>query len=239
MANVMFMPQVLKDAPHVFGVFSDWTEDQADTQFVDTVTDSGTVLMGDAVGGQVVLTPSDCTVGDNDEAYLACPNEIFKVAAGKPLYGECRMKFSEVAGGVLNFAFAFQNAVGANSIIDTAGGLKVSGDTLGIYKAETTALKCVSVVNGGTATVSTSTFIPTAGTFYTFGIEVVELNSTQGSVVFTVDGVRLKDSNLLDIVHTITYASSTEMQVFIGLKLGAITNNDTLTSDYLGAFQQR
>ncbi len=238
MANVMFMPQVLKEAPHVFGVFTDFCEDQADTQFVDTVTDSGTVLYGDAVGGQAVLTPSDCTVGDNDEVYLACPNEIFLLAAGKPLYAESRFKFSEVASGVLNFAFFLQNAVGANSIIDTAGGMKVSGDCLAIYKAETTFLKCVASVNG-TSTVSTSTFAPTAGTFYTYGIEVVELSTTQASVVFTVDGVRLKDSNLLDIVHTIAYASATEMQVALGLKLGAATNNDTLTADYLGAWQQR
>lgn len=240
MANVLYMPAAMKDLKHVFEVSNDFAGNQVDTDWVDTVTDSGTVSFDDLIGGQAVLTPSDCTIADNDEAYLATPNEIFKLTAGLPMYFEARIKYAETVASTQNIAFGIQNAVGANSIIDTAGGLKVSGDTIAIYKAETANLKCVSVSNGGTATVSTSSFTPTAGTFYTYSIEVMDYTSTLAKVAFSIDGVRLKDSTTgLDIVHTVAYASSTECQLFVGVKLGAGTNNDTMTVDYIYGCQAR
>lgn len=240
MGKALLIPAALNELPHVFQVYSDFTEDQTDLFWIDTVTNSGSVAMGDAVGGQAVLTPSDCSVVDNDEVYLACPNEIFLVANGKPLYGEARIKFSEVSATKLNYAFMFQNAVAADSILDDGAGLKVTGSTLGIYKVDGEAvLRVVSSING-TATVTVTTFTPTAGTYYTYGIEVQDgPTSTVARVIFTVNGQRLKDSNGIDIVHEIAYASATEMQVAIGGKLGASTNNDTVTADYIFACQQR
>lgn len=241
MANLMRMPVAMRELD-VYGKFTDFIEDQADTEWVDTVTDTGTVLFGDAAGGEAVLTPSDCTVGDNDEVYLASPNEVFKLAAGKPMFGTARLKFSEVTANKFNYGMFFQNAVGANSIVDNGAGLKVSGDCLGIYKIDGSdgKLRCVSVVNGATAIVSTSGFSPVAGTYYVFGIEVVDLSPTQVQIIFTVDGVTLKDDTTgLPIVHTWAFASSTEMQFAIGGKLGAATNNDKVTADYMGAWQAR
>lgn len=235
----MYMPSALQQAPHIYGVFTDFTEDQTDLFWIDTVTDSGTVAMGDAVGGTAVFTPSDCSIADNDEAYIRCANEIFKVASQKPLYGECRLQFAETVASTQNIAFMFQNAIGADSIIDTAGGLKVSGDTLGIYKAETGFWKCVSVVAGGTATVSTSTTPASAATWYVLGIEVIHQDSLGAIVAFKVDGASLYDSNGNVIVHRIAYASATEMNVGCGVKLGAGTNNDTMTVDYIGGWQAR
>ena len=50
----------------------------ADT-WTTTASDSGTVAASDAVGGIVVLSPSDGSVANNDEVYLATTQEIFKV----------------------------------------------------------------------------------------------------------------------------------------------------------------
>lgn len=223
-----------------FVVFDDFIQDQADTVFKDTVTDTGTVLMGDAAGGIAALTPSDGTVADNDEVYLASPNEVFKLASEKPIYGKCRLQFTETTAGVYNAAFGFQNAVGANSIIDDGAGLKVSGDCVAIYKVDGgTVWKAVSVSNGGTATVSTSTTTAGGASYQVLEIFIEHYTTLLAEVTFKVDGVYLKDSNGIVIRHTVAYASSTEMSVWAGAKLGAATNNDVLNLDYIYAHQLR
>jgi hypothetical protein len=223
----------------VVKVFDDFVGDQSDITFVDTITDSGTVLMGDDVNGVATLTPSDGTVADNDEAYLASANELFKFGTNRQIYGRAKLRFTEVTATIANVAFGFQNAVGANSIVDDGGGLKVSGSTLGIYKIDGSAVwKCVSSCNG-TSTVSTSTKAATAATDYVLEIEVNDWDGVSMQVSFKVDGEYLKDSLGQLIRHTVAIASATEMQVFVGIKLGAITNNDTLLADYVYASQTR
>ena len=71
-----------------FHVFNDFITDQADTDWVDTITDTGTVAIGDEVGGVVTLTPSDATVADNDEAVegpefmIGATSEPFRACKG-------------------------------------------------------------------------------------------------------------------------------------------------------------
>lgn len=238
MANILRFPQALLQIDQ-YGTFSDFVDDQSDLFFIDTITDSGSAAVGDGVKGIMVLTPSDGTVADNDEVYLRSANEIFKVADGKPMYGVCYLQFTETAAGVYNAAFGWQNAVGADSIIDDGGGLKVTGDTIAIYKVDGgTVWRCVSCVNG-TATVSTSTTSAGGASYQKLEIEVVDFTSTKAKVIFMVDGLRLKDTDDREIIHTIAYASATEMNLFAGAKLGAITNNDVLNLDYLGGWQLR
>lgn len=222
-----------------FYVFNDFEKDQSDIEAVDTVTDSGTVAIGDEVTGVALLTPSDGSVADNDEAYLATPNEVFKVANGKPLYGRFRGQFTEVAAGAANAAFGFQNAVGADSIVDNGAGLKVSGSTFAVYKVDGEQVwRCVSSVNG-TAVVTQSTKAAVAATQYVVEVETVDHDSVSGYAVFRVDGEYLKDTNGNNIRHKFLYASATEMQMFAGIKLGAATNNDTLKLDYWYGAQKR
>lgn len=238
MANLARLPQALREVD-TFSVFTDFTEDQTDLLWIDTVTDSGSVAMGDAVGGQAVLTPSDCSVSDNDEAYIRSANEIFLLAAGKPMYAECRLKYAETVASTQNIGFFFQNAIGADSIIDTAGGLKVSGSTLGIYKAETAVWKVVSA-NNGTSTVNTTSFTAAANTWYTLAIDVQDRDSLNCVVTYYINGLRLRDSTTgAPIEHVVAYASATEMNLGAGVKLGAATNNDALTIDYIGGCQAR
>jgi hypothetical protein len=218
------------DTMHVFDHF---TSDQSDLYGIDTVTDSGTVAIGDDVGGVVTLTPSDGTVADNDEAYLATPNELFKFGTNRAIYGTARVKFTEVTATIANVAFGFQNAVGANSLVDDGAGPKTSGSTLAIFKVDGGAVwKCASACNG-TATTSTSTAAATAATWYVLEIICEDWDGVSMKVTFKVDGQYLKDSTTSEIIrHTVAIASATEMQMFAGIKLGAITNNDTLLVDY-------
>lgn len=215
-------------------IFDHFWADQVDTTFVDTITDTGTVLMGDAAGGTVVLTPSDGTVADNDEAYIATPNEVFLLASGKPLYGRARVKVAETTADKANVAFGFQNAVGANSLIDDGGGPKVSADCLAIYKKDGGGAfwYCTAYCNGtGTATKTKAAFV--TATWYDLEIFATDNGDGTFAVTYKVDGAYLRDytTNVV-ISHSVTVASATEMQMWLGIKLGAGTNNDTLTCDY-------
>jgi hypothetical protein len=239
MANILKKPVELINIEQQFGVFDEFTNDQSDIAWVDTVTDTGTVLIGDEVNGVATLTPSDGTVTDNDEVYLATPNEVFIFAADKAIYGIARVRFVETASGVFNAFVGFANAIGANTLVDDGGGMRASGCIAAIYKVDgETVWRCVSR-NGSTVTVTQSTTTAGGSAYQILEIEVVPFTSTQLKVIFSVDGTVLKDSQGREIVHTIPVAAATEMQFGLGAKLGAITNNDVLKVDYAGAWQNR
>jgi hypothetical protein len=214
-------------------VFDHFDKGQVDTTATKTTTDSGTVVTGNAAGGQIVLTPSDGTVADNDEAYLATPNAVFLLAAGNDLYGRARVKFSEVAANRVNVAFGFQNSVGANSLIDDGGGPKVSGDTLAIFKEDSGGMfwYCCAYCNG-TGTTTKTNYAISPATWYT--LEIFAQDNGDGTFVVTykVNGAYLRDTNNNIIRHSVTVASATAMAMWLGVKLGAATNNDTLTCDH-------
>lgn len=195
--------------------------------------------MGDDVNGIATLTPSDVTVADNDEAYLATPNANFKYGTNRCIYGRFKLQYTEVTATIANVAVGFQNAVGANSIIDDGGGVKVSGSTLAIYKVDSSAVwKCVSACNG-VSTVSTSTAAAVAATDYVLEIEATDWDGVSMQVSFKVNAEYLKDSTGQIIRHTVPIASAAAMQMFAGIKLGAITNNDTLLLDRWTGLQTR
>lgn len=219
--------------------FDDGIMDQTDALGIDTITDSGTVAMGDTRKGIIVLTPSDGSVADNDEAYYASPNEVFLCAANKPIYGCCYLQFSEANTDDANVAFGFQNAVGANSIVDDGAGVKVSGSTLAIYKVDGgTVWKCASSCNG-TSTVSTSTTTAGGTAYQKLEIFCDDYDGTYMKVTFKVDGRYLVDSTTGAVItHTVAIASATEMQCWCGVKNG-FTNLETLHVDYIYGQQQR
>lgn len=239
MANLTRFTATMRELDTV-EVFDDFLNDQADTVFVDTITDSGTALVGDEVNGVMTLTPSDGTVADNDEVYIASANELFLYGTNREIYGRCKLKFTETTATVYNAGFGFMNAVGANTLVDDGGGPKVSGSTLAIYKVDGGAVwKCASACNG-TSTVSTSTAGAVTATDYVLEIWAKDWDGVSMQVSFAVNGSVLKDSTTgLPIRHTVAIASATEMQVWAGAKLGAATNNDTTKVDYILAHQTR
>lgn len=223
----------------VFQVWNDFEEDQSDIRAVDTITDTGTVAIGDAANGVAVLTPSDGTVADNDEAYLATPNELFQFGTNRQIYGRFKFQYSAVVAADPNWAVGFQNAVGANSIIDDGGGPKVSGDCLVVEKRDgETAFRCTSS-SSGTSTTTLSNKTVAAATDYVVEIICNDLDGVNMQVTYKVDGEYLKDSNNLPIRHTVAISGSELMQLFAGIKLGDSTNNDTLSLDYWFAKQTR
>lgn len=222
-----------------FHVFDDFWMDQTDLTAVDTITDTGTVAIGDEANGVATLTPSDGTVADNDEVYLATPNEVFLLATNRELYGKARLQWAETAAGIYNVAFGFASAVGANLLVDDGGGLRASGCLLAIYKVDGESVwRCVSR-NGSTVTVTQSTKAAVGSTWYVLEVIVKDWDGVSVQVSFKVDGEYLRDSYNQVIRHVVALSGATEMQMFAGAKLGAGTNNDATKLDYWYGAQVR
>lgn len=235
------LQKLLKDVE----IYSDFTTVRNDDEWVDTITDSGTVVVNDGVNGVLTLTPSDCTVADNDEAYIASAKELFLFGTSREIYLRAKLRYTEVTATIASIAFGAQNAVGANSIVDTTGEVKVTGSTLAIYKVDGgDEFKVASACNG-TATTTTTNRAAAAATDYDLVIRCEDIgNGTHMRVTFFVGAwpaapTILKDTNNREIYHEVAIASATEMQLFAGIKLGAITNNDTLLVDWLYGAQTR
>ena len=232
MANVNRQTAPLHDLDTMY-VTSHFTNDVASTEITATTTDAGTVAVNDGLGGIITLTPSDGTVADNDEVYIATANQLFQFAVNRPLFGICRLKFTETTSSVYNAGFGFQNAVGANTLIDDGGGPKVSGSTLAIVKIDnTTVWRCYSACNG-VATVSISTKTAISTDFQVLEIDCIDANdNTNMTVCFYVNDEPLRDSTGARIRHSVPIANSALMSMWAGAKLGAATNNDLLLVDY-------
>lgn len=211
-------------------------------QWITTATDSGTVAASDAVNGIIVLTPSDGTVTNNDEAYLSTNQEVFKFGDGKTLVGECRLQFTEGNTDDVNVFFGFADAIGANTLVDDGAGLKTSFSGAAIYKVDGgTVWKCVSSI-GTTQTISTSTTTSSSSSYQRLKIECLPA-PTGGStmeIAFYVDGKPLIDSTTNKrIKHTVTTTSATEMDVGCGIKNGADTTAEALNVDYISVVANR
>lgn len=224
-----------------FHVYNDFEEDQSDLRAIDTVTDSGSVAVGDAANGIALLTPSDGSVVDNDEVYLATPNELFQFADGRPIYGRFRFAVTEVASGIVNFCVGFQNAVGADSLVDDGAGPKVSGDTLAVGKVDgETVWRVWSASSGATTTTKTNLTVSTGATvFHVVEIHCGDWDGVSCQVSFMVNGEYLRDTSNRIIYHTVAISGSELMQMFAGVKLGANTNNDTMLLDFWYGAQRR
>lgn len=242
MANLARFVSALWDLD-TFYVFDDFWMDQTDLTAVDTITDTGTALMGDEANGVATLTPSDGSVADNDEVYLATPNESFLFAANRELYFKARVQFAETTAGVYNVAFGAANAPAANLLIDTGGGLRASGSLVSIYKVTTESVWRCTARSNSVVTITQSAGVGSAAvaaTWYVLEITVKDVgDGVNLAVSYKVDGVLLRDSNGYLIRHIIPVASATEMAMFFGAKLGAATNNDAAKIDYWFGAQSR
>lgn len=222
-----------------FHIFDDFWWDQTDLSWVDTITDTGTAAVGDATRGVMTLTPSDGTVADNDEVYLASANQLFLFASNRPLYCKARVQFTETASGVFNCFAGFMSGVAANALVDDGGGMRASGCYAVIYKVDGETVWRCGTRNGSAATSTTST--KSAGGASYQELEVIGQDADGVSMTFTfkVDGEYLKDASGLVIRHSVLIASASIMSLAAGAKLGAITNNDVLNLDYLYGAQHR
>ena len=238
MANFAYLPADLANAKHSLAVFDDFDWYVTAHRWTATTTDSGavTITAGTTVAS---LAMSDGTVADNDECYLASTNANYLVAAGKNLYGEARIQFTEANTDDANIAFGFSSSVAANIIVDDGAGLRTSGTHFVIYKVDGgTAWICESR-NGSTVSRNTSSTTAGGSAYQVLGVEIVELTTTTCTAVYKVDGVILRDATTgQPIRHQVLYSGLSNCQLWAGGKNGG-ANLETLNIDYIAAVQAK
>jgi hypothetical protein len=237
MANLARFTSPLWDLD-TFHIFDDFEADQSDLFWVDTIPDTGSAAVGDAARGIMALTPSDGSVADNDEVYLACANEVFILAASRPLYARARLQYSEANVDDANVFFGFASAVAANLLVDDGAGPRASGNIICIEKRDGETVWRLTSRNGAVVNSSLSTKTAGGANFQTLEVIVQDFDATNMQVVAKVDGEYLKDSNMQTLKHFIAIASATEMQVAAGIKNGG-ANLEVLNLDYIYAHQLR
>lgn len=232
------LPEAALLMQRVHGIADDFYEEGG--AWTTTATDSGTSTVGDAVGGTVVLAPSDGTVADNDEIYFHQASETFKFADGKAIEGEVRIQFSEAATDDANVIVALLNGWAANALQDNGAGVKADASGCGFFKvdggtnwkvffSDSTTQEIVEL----TAANSLTGTAQTAGgaSYQRLGFKVLA-NGTRLEVQFFIDDVlvyRMADK---------TFANATEMELGIGAKNGG-ANNESIVVDYAYCFQAR
>lgn len=237
--NALRQPLELKQIED-FGFFSDFIESPDTTnKFTATLTDSGSAaITAGSNGGLVAIVPSDGTVADNDEAYLATKQSPFKPLAGQPIYAEALVQFTEANTNAANVFFGLMSSVGADSLVDNGGGPRASGTVVGIYKVDGgTVWRCVSR-NGSTVTDSISTTTAGGANAQRLQVEIIDVTGSQATVVFRVDGNILRDANNQLIKHTLPLSGASACQLMAGAKNGS-ANNESFNVDYMGAWQVR
>lgn len=221
-----------------FGIADHFTEPVVTADLWTVTTEnSGAVNNIDGAGGQITIVTG---ATDENETYLESTKELFLFAAGKPIHGAARVKYSEASGTAANVAWGLMNAVGADSIVDAGAGLKSSYSGIAFYK-----------VDGGTnwiveASLATTRYGQTtltaansldklaktaAGTaFQWLEFDWIPYSSTNAKVNFLIDGIHVAQADMV-------YTSATEMSLWAGAKTGS-GNALTTTWDFLGCHQK-
>ena len=222
-------------------LFDDFEETLSTNRWTATLTDTGTAAVGDALGGILTVTPSDGTVADNDEAYVASAKALFQFTAGRNLYARFRLTFTETASGVYNAFAGFMSSVGANAIVDDGGGLRASGSILAIHKIDGETVWRFTVRNGSnvTTTASVQSAVMASGVYQVLEVQGEDVGNGSFRCCARVNGKYLTDANGLVIRPSVLISGSSLMQVGFGAKLGAVTNNDLLLVDHVYAAQGR
>lgn len=202
------------------------------------VTDNGAAVIKDAPGGILKLT---VTAVDNDESYLHTTKKLFKVVAGKAIYLEAFLQYTEIATDDANVLFGLMSASVANSLVDDdvgpasnySGALfwKQGGETLWtVENSVTTTQKSTQL----TAVNSLDNKAHTAGStsaFQRLGILLQPINATKMDVTFSINGTPVckhKDQ---------VWTSFADCHVIFGNKSsGGI---ETLNVDFITAHQLR
>jgi hypothetical protein len=219
-----------------FYLFDDFANEILANNWVTTVVGTTpTAAVGDAAGGVLALTT---TATDNDEVNIESANELFIFAAGRPIYGRCRLQYSEAATDDANVGFGFMDAVGAEALADNGGGIAASKDFLAIYKIDGETVWTAASGNGANRTVTKSTKTAGGTAYQELEITAADWDGVSMMVTFKVDGEYLKDANGNVIRQTVLIASATEMSVWAAAKAGG-SNIETVLVDYIYAAQKR
>ena len=192
--------------------FDDFFKYTAGDWVVTEVSDS-TQAMGDANGGELVLT----TLGtENDMAALQSVGEIFTVPAGKQMYFESRLKIGDATQSDFVMGLQVRDTSPIASITDGVYFIKDDGDALLDFH-------------------SMSSSVDTSAT----GIHTV-VDATYLKMAWFYDGVSTITYAVDDVVLGSIAAtpSTTEMTVSFAVLAGSAAA-DVMTVDYVSVWRER
>lgn len=213
-------------ATYYFNDMFDYTE--ADWTITEDGSESGTSGQQDDVNGWIAIY---CDGDDNDEVYFAQVGEAYKIADGKDIWFEAKIKLTEAATDDSNWIIGLSEGVGADHLQDNGAGPPATYDGIVFFKVDgTMTVQCESSLASTQVTdADVGTF--TSGTAVRLGFHVRAQSSTIASCDFYVDGT-------IQAQNSITYSGHGEMQLFFGVKAGG-TNEEALHVDYIKIVQLR
>lgn len=224
--------------PLQFEFVDDFVQFITTDEWTSVLTDTGTVAVGDAANGIAVITASDGSEADNDQAYLHTTNELWKFVADKPISFEALVQFTEANTDDANILVGLMDAVAADALKDDGGGPKDSYSGAVFFKVDGGTVWQVESSKTTTQTTTTTSITAGGAAYQRLTIEWRPISSTEGEVTFAIDGQYLVNSDNLPIVHTVVFTSATEMQLVFGVKNGD-TNVEVLNVDLVRCIQRR
>ena len=247
MANIISLAGAQADPERYHGFFDDFTHYVTADLWTSLVTDTGTVAVSDGAGGIVVLTPSDGSIADNDEAGLITTTELFKFVANKPLIFGCRMQYTELATSAAGVAIGIADDMATDFIGDTDGVLDADFDGAIFYKVDGNTRWSCHTADGTTkkdtdlsAANSLDKTAHTAGTasaYQILEIVVTPVAAAAMDVDFFIDD--LTNGRVHVCKHSrATFAGAGEMHAGVYVKNGS-AHNQTVNVDYIYCYQRR
>ena len=200
------------------------------------VVDAGSsAAAGDARAGVLVLTTG---ATNNNEVAVKTTNENYLFLADTDTYGAAYIQYTEAATDDANVFVGFISALAADTLADDGAGPRASGSIACIYKVDGgTVWRCITR-NGSASTDSVSTTTAGGAAYQKLEIECHEMDGSNMSVTFRVDGKLLKDSSGLVIKHLVAIASATEMNFGVYAKAGG-ANSEVVNVDWIYCHQRR
>ena len=170
----------------------------------------------------LTISPSDGTVADNDEGYVAT-KEIFKIVNQKPIALAARTQFTQAATNAANMFVGLMNAMTANALRDDGAGPKADFSGAGFFAKDGSTSLFVIYSDGTTQTIAELTatntinktaYLAASADFQLLEIDIVPKTSTLVDIAFRVNGSVVY--KMLDR----TYANATEISAGLGVKNG-------------------
>lgn len=178
------------------------------------------------------------STADNDAAVLATTNELFKFVAGKEIYGECRINFTDPNTNQGGVAFGFADAMAATLLGDNGGAIVIPNDGAVIYKPELSLLWSFATEIGGVNVTTISSSAAGGGVTQRLGISIIPRSATVFECRPFVDGVQMRDANGVRIKHDVTLGTATDMD-FGAVVKGFHADDMIVLVDYVYASQVR
>lgn len=191
-----------------------------------TISDTGAVTIDTAVGGILHLDTS-ATVADNDEVYVGSTYKTYKLAAGKDLWFEAEVKFTEANTDDANIIVGLSSVYAANTLQDNGAGPPANYDGIVFFKVDGGTVWQGETSNGSASqTTLTSLATRASGSYARLGIFV----DGTTSATFFING---------SAVGTITTTlPDDEVGLVFGAKAGGANEEDLLV-DWFRVVQLR